>query len=842
MVPPERQKARRFGANALGGAIGCGSLPAMHRPRVDGRGVVVAVLTALVAMAALAGTATAATTVRPRIGMVLGIEPAHGAQPVEIASGQNFPVVYHGGSVMRDVTIHTVFWAPSGYHFDAAPSAGTLGYQALIQQFFTDVAHDSGSTGNLFSLLDQYGDRSGVGSYDIHYSAAVDSVTDTDPYPSAARQCASPSDVATCVTDLQLQQEIDRLIGPSDSTARGLSNIWFIFLPPDVDTCTSPGTCGTTAYAGYHSAFDLGHGVTVYAAIPDPLIEFTPPPGSDPEGNPEAEETIDTLGHETMEAMTNPLGNAWMDPNGFETADKCENGPEVGTPLGYASDGSPYNQLINGHMYLIQDIWSDSRDGCVQSSTASAAAPALHTVDLRQFSPSVSGDLGVAGRVPVTVILLRSFVPVALGSTESRGDGSWGPVTLRGPGGEPHAVGDDRDTIEVLYGLSGSAPSPDFIQTGDGGNPFTESGWTGWFDLDHGYAVHDPTAGSGAVLVGPCGQTGLLSLRIGARLAPSPVDLCETESDAAIIDTAHIGAGTPVTMTSEDNRGSYQLEPGGALVKMTIGLGEPDSISSVANNQLLYVPTGFPTCTAFLRIRTVRCAGLVAGTRYRLLRRGATIGRGRAGQAGGLTVSGLSVKGGDVITLVNGAGRHLTSLHVAHLRVNIIGNETQVASGTCQAGDYWGPPVSKPPTSGGIGEGIAGNGTICPLDGRAKGLSTADIAQTDDFSGGQTETQVPLIESTSPIQDETLYGPFVASAQSGLPGPHGAVSSGGVPVGLTIAPAGSPHHAVFHARNVDTAAGVDVPALDPGAYVATWILRDAAGDTRTVTTRFTDET
>ena len=42
-----------------------------------------------------------------------------------------------------------------------------------------------------------------------------------------------------------------------------------------------------------------------------------------------------------------------MDPNGFEVADDCEN-PETGTPLGYALDGSPYNEVLNGHQYLIQ--------------------------------------------------------------------------------------------------------------------------------------------------------------------------------------------------------------------------------------------------------------------------------------------------------------------------------------------------------------------------------------------------------------------------------------------------------------------------------------------------------
>jgi hypothetical protein len=222
------------------------------------------------------------------------------------------------------------------------------------------------------------------------------------------------------------------------------------------------------------------------------------------------------------------------------------------------------------------------------------------------------------------------------------------------------------------------------------------------------------------------------------------------------------------------------------------------------------------------------------------MRRGATIGRGSAGSAGAVTMPGLTLHGGDVVTLVNRAGRGLTSLHVAHLRVTIDGGQTQVASGTCEAGDYWGRPLEAPPTSVSIGVGVAGSGTVCPADGHARGLPTAEIAQTDDLSGGQTITQVPLIESTSPIQDETLYGSFIASAQSGLPGPHGSVSAPGAPIALTVTGARS-HRRVFHSANVDTVGGVAVPALAPGAYIADWVLHDAAGDTRTVQTRFVDE-
>ena len=767
---------------------------------------------------------------RPRIGFAMGILPKLGTLP-EITSGANWPVVYHGGDVMRNVTLHTIFWAPPGYHFDGSPSPGTLGYEALIKQFLSDVAHDSGAPNNIYSTLTQYHDAQGPGSTNISYNPAVDSIDLTDPYPAQSDQCASPAGIATCVTDLQLQQEINHVIGPNDPGARGLSNIWYVFLPPDVDTCTQPGQCATTVFAGYHSEFDLGNGPTVYVPVPDPLVEFTPPPGSDPEGNPEAESTIDTVAHETEESITDPYGTAWMDPNGLEVADKCETGPQQGTPVGYAPDGSPYNQIVNGHEYLVQDMWSNAASGCVQGSTATGSALPLHTVNLRQFSSYVSGSTGVPGRLSVEVSLLRDSTVVASAGTHTRANGTWGPVRLRSDSGAPHAVGDDREGLAVVYSGGANAPQADLIATGDGGNPFTEAGYTGWSDLDHGYAVN-----SNNVILGPCGQTGVLALRVGSKFTEPPVQLCGTETDLSQVFTGALRSGTPLTLSSEDNRAESPLELNGALVNLTIPLGEPNSVSAVGNSQIPLIPTGFPQCTAYLRLGSVRCTGLVARARYKLGRRHAT-----AGSDGAIFVRGLRLHGGQQLALINRAGRRLTTLHVAHLRVAIIGNQTRIASGICQPGDFYGPPLSSStPVSDQVGDGVFGNGTICPPSGNAKGLSTKDIAQTDDFSGGQTTITVPLIESTAPIQDETLYGSFVVSAQSGLPGPHGSISATGAPVALTITRAGS-LRPVFHAANVDTASGVAVSALAPGPYLADWVLRDANGDTRTVTTRFVDE-
>jgi hypothetical protein len=289
-----------------------------------------------------------------------------------------------------------------------------------------------------------------------------------------------------------------------------------------------------------------------------------------------------------------------------------------------------------------------------------------------------------------------------------------------------------------------------------------------------------------------------------------------------------------VTLSSGDNRAESPLSPGGALVRLTVAMGEAGSVSALGNPQLLFAPTGFPECAAFLRIGAVRCSGLVPRARYRLAGRPA-----RAGAGGVVFVAGIRLRGGETLGLVNAAGRRLTALHVAHLRVAVTGTQTQVSSGRCEPGAYWGKPLTSPPTSAGVGAGVGGDGTVCPLSGRAHGLPVADIAQTDPLSGGQTVTQIPLIESTAPIQDETMSGRFIASAQSGLPGAHGSVGAAGVPIALTISGAAS-HVRVFHAANVDTAAGVPVPAPAPGAYTATWELHDANGDTRTVVTRFTE--
>ncbi|MBV9473929.1 MAG: hypothetical protein JO206_13250, partial [Solirubrobacterales bacterium] len=665
---------------------------------------------------------------RPRIGPAMGILAPWDHQ--EVASAPSIPLVYHGGPVMRGVTLHTIFWAPAGYRFDGSPGAATPGYEQLIQQFLVDVAHDSGTTGNVFSVLNQYPDRAGAGSYGVAYDPATDSIDDPNPYPSG-QGCPSPSGIAACVTDLQLRHEIERVIRSGPPGERGLNNLWLVFLPPDVDTCVAIAQCGSDTYAGYHALLDFGRGSAVYVVVPDPLIESTPPPGADPQGNPEAELAIDAAAHETAEALSDPEGTGWMDPNGFEVGDKCENGPQQGTPLGFAADGSPYNQVIDGHQYLLQTMWSNPAAGCVQRSTATSSALSLATVNLRQFSSSVSGNIGTAtGGVPVLVGLLRGNELLALAFDSTRAGGGWGPVTLTAVRGGQHALGDDRDALLVVYGPGG--PKDDAIATGDGGDPFSELGFTGWYDLDHGAQVSS-TPLRGTVVVGPCSQTGVLALTVSGAGTASPTERCDAETDAAPVPTPPLGPGSTVMLSSQDNRADSSLSPSGALVTLTAELGEPGSVPNAGNSQLLFTPSGFPTCTAYLRTQAVGCSGLVPGGRYTLTRRGAhAVRHARANRRGTIYVQ-LPVAGGDLVTLSNRVRRALTALHVAHLRVDIAGDQTRLQGGRCEPGDYYGPPLSAPPVSAAVGAGIAATGTICPSSGNARGMPATDIEQTDEF-------------------------------------------------------------------------------------------------------------
>jgi len=287
-----------------------------------------------------APAALGARTFHPRVKNALGLIPPVNSQgnfntePSE--NGVFNAVTYHGGSVMAGgVAVHTIFWAPSGFAFQGSPGGTVPTYEGIIEKFFTDVATDSGTTSlcdngthrcNVFSTLTQYAEGTtagGVtpGDYSITYDDTTpqtfsgsetltpndDVILDSSPYPTGS--CTSPQDAFACISDSDIQSEVDNIVQHTTGTPRGLHNLWYVFLPPNVDECITQGVCGTTAFGAYHSLSDVGHGLTIYAIGIDPLIETGGiSQGIDPQGNPDAEITADIAAHETNEAMTDPEG------------------------------------------------------------------------------------------------------------------------------------------------------------------------------------------------------------------------------------------------------------------------------------------------------------------------------------------------------------------------------------------------------------------------------------------------------------------------------------------------------------------------------------------------------
>src|SRR5205085_7408078 len=248
------------------------------------------------------------------------------------------------------------------------------------------------------------------------------------------------------------------------------------------------------------------------------------------------------------------------------------------------------------------------------------------------------------------------------------------------------------------------------------------------------------------------------------------------------------------------------------LVSRTVPVGEPGSISTFTGGLITFTPGGFPSCVADLELQAVACTGLVPGEIYTLTDRGEQQ-RGPADSTGTVVLP-MFIHRGAAVALGNGS-RVLTTLHVARLKVKILGEETFLAGGKCQAGAYFGLPLAKVPTTTLAGlptnpltGGVALTEQICPLNGHAFGLPSDTINQTDELSGGQTETEVPDIEDTSPIEGETMHGRFTALAESGfaLAGNQAFPTDAFTRVALKIStPRGA---TVLKIRNVDTARGM----------------------------------
>ena len=122
-----------------------------------------------------------------------------------------------------------------------------------------------------------------------------------------------------------------------------------------------------TRYCAYHkksTTIVSGHTIH-YALAPEPNSKCTVCDGNfalgeskTPNGDPGADEIVDSLMHEISETVTDPDLNAWYAPSGAENGDLCNYVYGTAT-FPSPTTGATANASWGGYSYLIQLIWKN---------------------------------------------------------------------------------------------------------------------------------------------------------------------------------------------------------------------------------------------------------------------------------------------------------------------------------------------------------------------------------------------------------------------------------------------------------------------------------------------------
>jgi hypothetical protein len=336
------------------------------------RGAAVAVLAASVmAVGAADASAVIAHLAHHK---TLSYEPVRGGTATAfVPLDESFSnVEYNGGPVMTSNTNYAFYWDPPG-----AP-AYPAEYESGVDQYFEDLAHDSGGDENVDSVSAQYNDAAGqFAAYDSRFGGAI---VDEDPYP--ANGCAQS---AICLTDGQIESELRDYVAAHGLPA-DLTHEYFVLTPPGVESCfegsgreCSAGT-ENDAYCSYHSYIPVAEGVIIYTNNPYVTGNERCDDGNHPNGKPSDGVLQGGLVHEHEESLTDPEPDSgWIElASEQEIADKCRNvgeAAEFGTPLGTAPNGAKYNQVIDGHFYWYQQMWSNQGQRCMQRLDFSGEEP-----------------------------------------------------------------------------------------------------------------------------------------------------------------------------------------------------------------------------------------------------------------------------------------------------------------------------------------------------------------------------------------------------------------------------------------------------------------------------------
>lgn len=283
--------------------------------------------------------------------------------------GPQPPLEYHEGPLMLSSHLYLIFWGPE--------NSFAQSYTEPIIQYAKDLHADEALTKDEFTVAEQYTNAAKAHiTSSIGFEPEKDVAFDTSEYPALepSRGCTE----APCVTDTQIQAEIIKEIEangwPTEAAAKPEAQ-YLLYTPKGVASCIAPGECTFSqelGFCAYHSQITEGltpsGNVATYSDLPYVSQCDSGQAPSGVGGNEDADGTLDSEIHEIVESSTDPTGTGYLDKNGEEIADKCAYFPGVieppeayGAPLGGSlTEFTAFNQLIDGHTYYTQQMWSNA--------------------------------------------------------------------------------------------------------------------------------------------------------------------------------------------------------------------------------------------------------------------------------------------------------------------------------------------------------------------------------------------------------------------------------------------------------------------------------------------------
>lgn len=536
--------------------------------------------------------------------------PAQATPEPLICDGCAPPLKSFGGPVMGtparpgEVTITPIYWQPKGYGF-------TTSYTGIIDQYIDNVAAASGSD-NTYAVDTEY---SGI-RYLIHAGTPV---TDRTAFPGG---CAPDANYRTCIGYKQLTRELARFVA-ARHLPTGLAHLYPVFLPAPAQVGVEPdGLKSGSTFCAFHDWLRTSSGADLVFAV-EPYGDVCPN-GQAPNGDAAADTGVDTLSHEIIEAITDPISPAaWRDPQGNENGDEC-NG-NYGPPLGSTDPAHPnttrYTQLINGGRYYTQTNFSNARyaggagAGCIQGNAqprvrakGPAAPRTMNAIDVvaaqDHLAPGAATTITATVTDPTGAPVVGDDVSFR---AETRNDSPGTCGSLDPPPGTPAGT-DAAGRVSVRYRASIADATCD-IQAIEGATGQTDS-----TQVDQGTARQDsPTIEGGlpaSLVPGEAPETATVTVTNPSShaLADARVAFVFTgDNDAArgvrageiqlsATDSAHPGSAMQIPLTGS-TVGGDEIFGSIPVGNGSLAAGQTDTITlqvSIDSSTVLTAETGNP--------------------------------------------------------------------------------------------------------------------------------------------------------------------------------------------------------------------------------------------------------